>query len=118
MGSLSLNAQRKGFAPYTGIESKAGARRFPWCLPFAQPEAGGAEWQQRCYDQLTRWEGDVHLVWADADPIFTWAWAEQWASVIPGATLDRIVGAGHFVQEEAPEDCVEAVLRRARPAAA
>jgi len=99
-------------APFTGAESKAGARRFPWCIPFARPVEGGADWQQRCYDRLGQWEGQVHFVWGDADEIFTWAWAEQWAAVVPGSTLDRIGGAGHFVQEDAAADCVEAVLRR------
>lgn len=105
-------------APFTGIDSKAGARRFPWCLPFAQPEEGGAGWQQRCHEQLQQWSGDVHLVWGDADEIFSWAWAQRWAAAIPGATLDRIEGAGHFLQEDAPGDCVDAVLRRASGSAA
>ena len=71
-----------------------------------------AAWQQRCYDQLQQWDGPVHLVWGDADPNFTWEGAEQWAAVIPGATLDRIEGAGHFLQEDAPDDCVDAIFRR------
>lgn len=99
-------------APFTGPDSKAGARRFPFCLPFAEPELGGASWQQRCYDQLRSWTGPIHLVWGDADAVFTWESAERWAAVLPGATLDRIDGAGHFLQEDAAADCVEAVLRR------
>lgn len=104
--------QRAYDAPYTGPDSKAGARRFPWCLPFANPVEGGAAWQQRCFEQLQRWDGPVHLVWGDADVVFNWEWAERWASLIPGATLDRIAGAGHFLQEDAPDDCVDAILRR------
>lgn len=99
-------------APYTGVESKAGARRFPWCIPFGQPEAGGAVWQQRCFEQLQHWDGPVHFVWGDVDLVFTWEWAQQWAAMIPGATLDAIDGAGHFVQEDGPDDCVAAVLAR------
>lgn len=119
---LGLSMRREGHdkealktaydAPFTGIESKAGARRFPFCLPFAEPDLGGAAWQQRCYDRLRSWAGPVHFVWGDADAIFTWEWAEQWAAVIPEATLDRIEGAGHFLQEDAPDDCVDAILRR------
>ncbi len=97
-------------APFDGVESKAGPRRFPWCLPFAEPEAGGATWQRRCHQRLPALGIPVHFVWGDADPIFTWEWAEQWAATIPGATLDRIEGAGHFVQEDAAEDCVDTVL--------
>jgi haloalkane dehalogenase len=99
-------------APFTGVESKAGARRFPWCLPFAQPEAGGASWQQQCFEQLPALGIPVHFVWGDADHIFTWDWAQRWAAQVPGATLDRIAGAGHFLQEDAPDDCVDAVLAR------
>ena len=100
-------------APFTGAESKAGARRFPWCLPFAQPSEGGAAWQQQCYHQLRSWDGPIHLVWGDADEVFSWAGAEEWSSALAGATLDRIQGAGHFLQEDAPADCVAAVLARA-----
>jgi len=106
-------AIRAGYdAPFTGIESKAGARRFPFCLPFAEPELGGAAWQQRCHEQLRTWPGRVHFVWGDADLVFTWEWATTWAAGIPGATLDRIAGAGHFLQEDAPDECVDAILRR------
>ncbi|MGI8791935.1 MAG: haloalkane dehalogenase [Acidimicrobiales bacterium] len=99
-------------APFPTPESKAGARRFPWCLPFAQPEAGGARWQQLAHDRLLRWDGPIHLVWGDADPVFTWEWAEAWASRLPGATLDRVAGASHFVQEDATDEVVDLVLSR------
>ena len=99
-------------APYTGYESKAGARRFPWCLPFAEPEAGGAAWQQRCHNQLPTLQLPTHFVWGDADPVFPFDDAERWAAMIPGSTIDRIAGSGHFIQEDATQDCVAAVLAR------
>jgi haloalkane dehalogenase len=99
-------------APFPTTESKAGARRFPFCLPFAEPEAGGADWQQRCYDRLPTLGIPIHFVWGDSDPIFGWDEAEAWHAAIPGSTLDRIVNAGHFVQEDAPADCVAAIRSR------
>lgn len=99
-------------APFTGIESKAGPRRFPYCLPFAEPELGGAAWQAECYERLRSWESPVHFIWGDADDVFTIEWGEQWASVIPGSTLDRIAGSGHFLQEDAASECVDAILGR------
>lgn len=98
-------------APFPTAESKAGARRFPFCIPFGEPEAGGAAWQQRCYDQLPTLGLPVHFVWGDVDDIFTWSQAEDWHAQVPRSTLDAIAGAGHFVQEDAPADCVEAVLQ-------
>ena len=54
----------------------------------------------------------IHVAFGDADPIFPWEWAERWAEALPGATLDRIAGAGHFVQQDAPDDLAEILLRR------
>lgn len=99
-------------APYTDFASKAGARRFPWCLPFAQPVEGNAADQERCFEALKSWAKPAHFIFGDADSIFTWEWAERWSAMIAGSTLDRIEGAGHFVQEDAPADLAAAILRR------
>jgi pimeloyl-ACP methyl ester carboxylesterase len=40
-------------------------------------------------------------------------WAERWHAAVVGSTLDRIAGAGHFVQEDASDDLAEVILRRA-----
>lgn len=100
-------------APFTEPASKAGARRFPFCIPFGEPEAGNANDQQRCFDALIRYPQPVHFVFGDADAVFTWSWAERWHSLVPGSTLERIAGAGHFVQEDAPADLADVILRRA-----
>ena len=106
-------------APYDGAASKAGARRFPFCIPFAEPHAGNASSQQWCFDTLPALGLPIHLAFGDADGVFTWEWAQQWHAQLPGSTLDRIVGSGHFPQEDATADCLEIVLRhgRARPPA-
>ena len=99
-------------APFPDARHKAGPRRFPWCLPFAQPEAGNAADQERCFHALPALGKPVHLAFGDADPIFSFEWAERWSKGIPGATLDRIDGAGHFLQQDAPGDVAEVLLRR------
>ena len=104
-------------APFTGVASKAGARRFPFCIPFGEPEAGNASDQQRCFEALLRYERPLHFAFGDADEVFTWSWAERWHSLAPGSTLDRIAGAGHFVQEDAPDDLADVILRRTGRAA-
>ena len=55
----------------------------------------------------------MHFVFGDADEVFTWSWAERWHSLIPGSTLDRIPGVGHFVQEDASAEFAGAILSRA-----
>lgn len=100
-------------APFDGPASKAGARAFPAMIPFGAPEVGGAAEQARCDAALAAWVGcPVHLAFGDADPVFPYEQAEAWATRIPGATLDRIPDAGHFVQFDAPEDCLAVIGRR------
>jgi haloalkane dehalogenase len=101
-------------APFPDITYKAGIRRFPWCLPFAQPVEGNAADQQRCFEALKNWGKPAHFIFGDADAVFTMEWAEQWSAMIPGATLDRIEGAGHFVQQDAATDLATAILARAK----
>jgi haloalkane dehalogenase len=102
-------------APFDGPESKAGPRRFPWCIPFAEPQAGNAADQQRCYDRLPHLSIPIHIAFGDADPVFTADWGNQWHESIPGSTFDVISGAGHFVQEDATDDCLEILKRYAKP---
>jgi len=108
---LDVEAIRAAFdAPFADARAKAGARRFPVCIPFGEPELGDATDQAAARAALRSWTATpVHLAFGDADEIFTWEWARQWAAEIPGATLDAIPGAGHFVQLEAPDDCLAVI---------
>jgi haloalkane dehalogenase len=109
-----LEAVRRAYdAPFLDAASKAGARRFPFCIPFAEPEAGNAREQERCFEALRAYSHPIHFAFGDADEIFPWGWAERWHALARGSTLDRIAGAGHFVQEDASDDLAEVILRRA-----
>jgi haloalkane dehalogenase len=100
-------------APFDGYDSKAGARAFPAMIPFGAPEVGGAVEQARCDAALVAWTGcPIHIAFGDGDPVFPYEQAEAWAARIPGATLDRIEQAGHFVQYDAPDDCLTIIGRR------
>jgi len=49
---------------------------------------------------------DIHVpcrvIWGDRDPFFPWSVGERTAACIPGATLVRLRGCGHFLPEEDP----------------
>lgn len=104
--------QRIFGAPFTTYQSKAGARAFPTILPFEQPERGGAVEQERCYHWLAvRAPWPIHLAFGDSDIVFTYDHGQAWADQVLGATIDRIGGAGHFVQYDAPDDCLAIISR-------
>ena len=106
--------QRAYEAPFAGnSRAKAGPRRFPWCIPFAEPEAGAADSQARAHDALTRWTKPVHVIFGLDDPIFPGEQGRQWSEIIPGATFDGIPRAGHYIQEDAGPEVVATFLRRA-----
>ncbi len=112
----SLDAIERAYeAPYAGDpKAKAGARRFPWCLPFAQPEAGAAAAQAAAFEALKSWRTPVHFIFGDSDPIFTPDWGRRWAAHIPGATFETVARASHFCQEDAGPEIVAAFLARAK----
>ncbi len=98
-------------APFASSAAKGGARRFPFCLPFAEPELGQAAEQARDHALLPSLDMPKHLIFGDADEIFTPDWGRAWAASLH-ATFDTIPGAGHFVQEEAGEEIVATFLNR------
>lgn len=49
------------------------------------------------------------VIWGDRDPFFSLAVGERTASEIPGATLVRLPGCGHFLPEEDPDGFAQAV---------
>lgn len=100
-------------APFAGNpRAKAGPRRFPWSIPFAEPVAGAADAQAAAHAALRDWQGPVHVIFGLDDPIFTAAAGERWAAQIPGATFDGIPRAGHFIQEDAGPEVVATFLER------
>ena len=97
--------------PFEGIASKAGARRFPYLLPFGEPELGEADLQARDFAALPGIAIPKHIIFGDADITFTPDWGQRWAEQL-GATFDVISGAGHFCQEDAGAEIVDTFLSR------
>ena len=98
-------------APFDGENATAGAYRWPWMLPFEQPEAGNARRQAAAFDALASWNKPAHVIFGDQDQVFTVDWGRKFAAHIPGATFDTVEGAGHFVQETGAP-LAELMLRR------
>jgi len=67
-------------------------------------------------DALRRWTGNAAkaplrtlLLWGREDPFLPPRLAEKLRDAIPGASLEIIEGAGHFVQEDAPDLLAERI---------
>ena len=115
MAAAPAALERAYEAPFDGsIAAKAGARRFPWCIRFAEPEAGSAKRQAQTFEALKHWSKPAHVIFRSLRSDFYAGMGKTVADMIPGATLDAIERVGHFCQEDAGEEI--AVLLRERAA--
>jgi haloalkane dehalogenase len=89
-------------APFPDDGFTAGPRAMPGLVPIT-PDDPAADACRAAWVALSRWEKPFLVAFSDSDPI-TGAMAPVLASVVPGAKgiqHPTIVGAGHFLQEDA-----------------
>ena len=49
------------------------------------------------------------IVWPTRDPAFRERELRRWEEIFPGHRTVRLEGAGHFIQEDAPDEIVAAI---------
>lgn len=97
-------------APFPDAEHQAGARVLPSLVP-TTPDDPAAEDNRRAWQALQGYTAPFLTAFSDQDP-FTAGGQRPMQQLIPGAAGQphrTIEGAGHFVQEDAPEEVVAAV---------
>ncbi len=104
---------------HTFVSTKPGADTFINNLYTEFPEARPAfvalndvlysEVGNRKASQLTRLTMPVAIVWGSDDPYLNTGVAQDFKANIPGATLELIAHAGHFVQFDAPQQVAQAL---------
>ena len=98
-------------APFPDEAFKAGARSFPALVP-ATPDDPEADAQRLAWKELVMWEKPWLTAFSDLDPI-TGGGDRVFQKLIPGAAgmpHRTIEGAGHFLQEDKPEEVARAVV--------
>jgi len=98
-------------APYPDISYAAGARRFPSLVPLFHDEPEVAE-NKAAWAVLEQFDKPFMLAFADNDPV-TAGGDKPFLARVPGCRgIDHrtIAPAGHFVQQDQPEQCVQAII--------
>ncbi len=111
VGGLSDEARAAYAEPFPTPESKAGILAFPELVP-AEPDHPNTAPMNRVRDALRTWRKPTLVVWGANDAALPPVLAHAFAELIPGAG-DPVVlaGAGHFLQEDRPDELAVAVLR-------
>jgi haloalkane dehalogenase len=98
-------------APFPTPESKAGVLAFPELVPVEPDHPTGAALES-VREGLARWDKPAHVIWGAEDAVIPTTVAERFISLIPRATgPELIAGAGHFLQEDAPDEVATAIVR-------
>lgn len=98
-------------APFPDDRYKAGARIFPSLVPIT-PDDPASEPNRQAWKVLSKWEKPFLTAFSDSDPI-TRGGNLFFQQAVPGAKGQShitIQKAGHFLQEDNPEQLTEAVL--------
>lgn len=91
-------------APFANGRARTPLHVFP-----AQITGAGA-WLAELERGVAQFKGPVHFIWPENDIAFRAKELARWQAMFPHASVTRIPRCGHFLWEDAPEDC-EATLR-------
>lgn len=111
-GKVFSDEEKAAFnAPYPDESYLAGARRFPSLIPLfpADPEV---EENRAAWQVLKQFDKPFMCAFSDDDPVTAGA-DKPFLESVPGCQgveHRTITGAGHFLQQEQPEQCVKAIL--------
>ena len=108
---IDENALAAYNAPFPDDDHKQGVRQFPNLVP-GTPRTPSAEPNKEAWTILREWKKPFLCAFSDKDPIFSGV-ENSFYKLIPGCKdmpHVTIENAGHFLQEDQPEACVDAIL--------
>jgi len=76
---------------------------------FPRHITASGSWLQKLSEQLPAFEGPAHFIWPDRDIAFRIRELERWKSLLPQASHTLLPSCGHYLWEDAPGECIEAV---------
>jgi len=108
---LTAEVRRAYLAPHPGWAARTAMLAFPRQIP-SGPVGPVSDLAGAIEDGLRRHFADrpVAIVWGMKDPAFTPKWLELWLETFPRADVLRLTDAGHYLQEDAHEQIVPALL--------
>ncbi|MGN6679655.1 MAG: alpha/beta fold hydrolase [Streptosporangiaceae bacterium] len=109
---LTPQVRRAYLAPHPDWASRTAMLAFPRAIP-SGPDGPVSDLAAVIEVGLRRYFADrpVAIAWGMKDPAFTPRWLELWLDTFPRADVMRLPDAGHYLQEDAHERIIPALLR-------
>jgi haloalkane dehalogenase len=101
---LSPEEMRAYRAPFAGDRTRRPMSIFPWQITAAR------NWLGELLASVSTFHGPVQFIWPNNDIAFREKELTRWLRIFPHASVARLPRCGHFLWEDAPEECIE-VLR-------
>ena len=97
-------------APFPDDSYKEAARQFPMLVPVT-PDNPSSQKNREAWEVLKNWNKPFLCVFSEQDEIFNGV-DKAFTKLIPGCQNQphKTIQGGHFIQEDNPEECIEAIL--------
>ena len=97
-------------APFPDDSYKEAARQFPMLVPVTPDDPSSAN-NRKAWEELKKWEKPFLCVFSEQDQVFRGV-DKAFTKVVPGCKDQphKTLQGGHFIQEDSPEECVQAIL--------
>ena len=97
-------------APFPDDSYKEAARHFPMLVPVT-PDNPSSQKNREAWEMLKNWNKPFLCVFSEQDQIFNGV-DKAFTKLIPGCQNQphKTIQGGHFIQEDNPEECIEAIL--------
>lgn len=97
-------------APFPDDSYKEAARQFPMLVPVT-PDNPSSQKNREAWEVLKNWNKPFLCVFSEQDQIFNGV-DKAFTKLIPGCQNQphKTIQGGHFIQEDNPEECIEAIL--------
>jgi len=102
-GKLPTEVMEAYRAPFSDRSRRAPMHVFPADI------TGAGQWLADVEIAAKRFNGPVLFTWPDGDIAFKDRELARWREIYPNASVKIIKNCGHYLWEEAPEDCLAAI---------
>jgi len=100
---LSREEMQAYRAPFAGGRTRRPMHVFPWQITAAK------NWLGELEAGLAGFSGPVHFIWPNNDIAFRDKELRHWLKIFPQASVTRLPRCGHFLWEDAPDECIAAL---------